>query len=112
MSKVRVIDDGRGREFHGQDLAGSGFSLIWVEAQPGDGPRLHRHTYEEMFVVEGNVTFIADGETIPAKAGNVVVVPAGVPHAFINAGPGVLRQIDIHGTDRILTEWLDEDPGP
>lgn len=109
MSKVRVIEDGRGREFHGRDLAGGPFSLIWVEAKPGEGPRLHRHAYEEMFVViEGEVTFTADGETIRASTGNVVVVPAGVPHRFLNTGTGTLRQVDIHGADRIATEWLEE----
>lgn len=113
MTRIRVIEDGRNREFHGRDLAGGNVSLIWVESQPGEGPRLHRHAYEEIFVVvEGNVTFTADGDTIEAKTGNVVVVPAGIAHAFVNAGPGVLRQIDIHATDHILTEWLDEEVLP
>jgi quercetin dioxygenase-like cupin family protein len=31
---------------------GVGVSLIFVDAPPGDGPRLHRHPYEEVFVVQ------------------------------------------------------------
>ncbi len=39
---------------------------------------LHRHPYEEVFVVqEGTATFTAGDETIEAKGGQVVVVPAG-----------------------------------
>jgi quercetin dioxygenase-like cupin family protein len=37
---------------------GSGLSIILLEAGPGRGPSLHRHDYEEVFVVhEGEVTF-------------------------------------------------------
>lgn len=32
---------------------------------------------------------------------------ANVPHRFVNNGPGVPRQIDIHATGNILTEWLE-----
>lgn len=110
MSRVTVIEDGRNGEFSGQDIASGGVSVIWVDAMPpGGGPKPHRHAYPETFVViEGNATFTVDGETMQAKAGNVIVVPAGVVHAFVNAGPGVLRQVDIHATDRIVTEWMED----
>lgn len=113
MGRVRVIEDGRNGEFNGQDLGGGNVSIIWIELPPGHGPKPHRHAYEKIFVVvEGNVTYTADGETIHATAGNVIVVPAGVVHGFVNAGPGVLRQVDIHATDRILTEWIDDGATP
>jgi len=36
--------------------------LIVVDARPDGGPRLHRHPYEEVFVVqEGTATFTAGG---------------------------------------------------
>jgi mannose-6-phosphate isomerase-like protein (cupin superfamily) len=40
-------------------------------------------------------------------AGELVVVPPGVPHAFKNTGEGVLKQIDIHVSPSFSTEWLD-----
>ena len=83
-------------------------SVIVVDAPPGSGPRLHRHPYEEVFVVqEGTATFTAGDETIEASSGQVVVVPGGVPHKFVNNGESRLRQVDIHASDRFITEWLE-----
>ncbi len=87
----------------------AGVSFIVVDAPPGSGPKLHKHPYEEVFVVqEGSVTFTAGEEVIEARGGQVVVVPAGVPHKFVNAGAGRLRQIDIHPSERFATEWLED----
>ena len=83
-------------------------SVIVVDAPPGGGPKLHRHPYEEIFVIqEGSVTFTAEDETIEARGGQVVVVPAGVAHKFTNSGTGRLRQVDIHASERFVTEWLE-----
>jgi mannose-6-phosphate isomerase-like protein (cupin superfamily) len=87
----------------------AGVSFIVIDAPPGSGPKLHKHPYEEVFVVqEGEATFTAGEEIIEASAGQVVVVPAGVPHKFVNSGTGRLRQIDIHASKRFVTERLDE----
>jgi len=84
---------------------------MMVNASPGGGPKLHRHPYEEVFVVqEGNATFTAGEETIEVSGGQVVVVPAGVPHKFVNSGTGRLRQVDIHASERCVTEWLEDRP--
>ena len=85
-----------------------GVSVIVVDAPPGGGPRLHRHPYEEVFVVqEGSATFTAGDDVIEATSGQVVVVPAGVAHKFVNSGAGRLRQVDIHASDHFVTEWLE-----
>ena len=87
----------------------AGVSFIVVDAPPGSGPKLHKHPYEEVFVVqEGNVTFTTGEEVIEARGGQVVVVPAGVPHKFVNSGAGRLRQIDIHASEQFVTEWLED----
>jgi mannose-6-phosphate isomerase-like protein (cupin superfamily) len=108
---VDMADPARGEdanEFQGF-RHGAGVSFIVVEAPPGDGPRLHRHPYEEVFVVqEGSATFTAGDEIVEAHGGQVVVVPAGVPHKFVNTGAGRLRQIDIHASERFVTEWLED----
>jgi mannose-6-phosphate isomerase-like protein (cupin superfamily) len=84
-------------------------SFIVIDAPPGSGPKLHKHPYEEIFVVqEGSVTFTAADEVIEASGGQVVVVPAGVAHKFVNSGAGRLRQVDIHASDRFITEWLED----
>ena len=106
---VELVDPARGDdagELQGYHL-GANVSVIVVDAPPGGGPKLHRHPYEEVFVVqEGNATFTACDETTEVAGGQVVVVPAGVPHGFVNPGVGPLQQIDIHPTGRFVTEWL------
>ena len=65
-----------------------------IDAPPGSGPKLHRHPYEEVFVVqEGSATFTVGEATIEVSGGQVAVVPAGVPHKFVNSGTRRLRQI-------------------
>ena len=94
-------------EFQGHEH-GAGVSFIAIDAPPRSGPTLHRHPYAEVFVVqEGTVQFTAGEETIEARAGQVVVVPAGVPHRFVDAGSGRPQQLDIHAGDRFVTGWLD-----
>ena len=95
------------RELVGDDHGGIGVCIIFVDAPPGAGPGLHKHPYEEVFIVqEGEMTFIAGDEERRAKAGEIVVVPAETPHAFSNTGDGPLRQIDIHVSAHFSTEWL------
>ncbi len=93
--------------FEGRDH-GSSVSFFVSRFSPGEGPALHRHPYEETFIVEeGRATFAVDGRTIEARAGQVVVVPAGAAHGFVNSGWGVLRQVSIHPTDRMIQEWVE-----
>jgi quercetin dioxygenase-like cupin family protein len=97
-----------GNEFVGAEHGGAGICFILVEAEPGSGPALHRHPYEEVFIVqEGRATYTAGGEQREVVAGEIVVVPPNVPHRFVNSGDGPLRQIDIHVSPRFATEWLD-----
>jgi mannose-6-phosphate isomerase-like protein (cupin superfamily) len=82
--------------------------IIFVDAPPGRGPSLHKHPYEEIFLtLEGEATFVAEGETLRVRSGDVVIVPADTPHAFTNSGDGRLRQIDIHVNPEFETEWLE-----
>jgi mannose-6-phosphate isomerase-like protein (cupin superfamily) len=94
-------------EFEGHEHGDTGISMIFVDAAPGGGPALHRHDYDEVFVVhEGQATMTVGEQQLEVGAGDIVVVPAGRPHAFVNSGAGRLRQIDIHLSPRYVTEWL------
>jgi mannose-6-phosphate isomerase-like protein (cupin superfamily) len=110
-SVINLADPARGEdanEFQGYHHDAS-VSFIVVDAPSGGGPRLHRHPYEEVFVVhEGSATFTAGEETIEVSGGQVVVVPAGMAHKFVNSGEERLRQVDIHASDRFVTEWLED----
>jgi mannose-6-phosphate isomerase-like protein (cupin superfamily) len=110
---IDIADPVRGEDtnaFQGHQH-GVGVSFIVVDVPPGSGPRLHRHPYAEVFVVqEGSVTFTAGDEIIEASGGQIVVVPAGVAHKFVSSGSRRLRQVDIHDSERFVTEWLDNLP--
>lgn len=96
--------------FEGYRYGDANVSFFLTDAPPGSGPRLHTHPYAEVFVVqEGQATFKVGDATIEATADQIVVVPAGVPHRFVNSGSGRLRQISIHTSARMLTEWIEED---
>jgi len=81
--------------------------VLFVDAAPGEGPRLHRHPYVEILIVlEGTSTFDDGVSRREVGAGEMAVVDAGQAHGFVNNGPGALRQIDIHLSPRFETEWL------
>ena len=94
--------------FEGHLNGGPDVSFFLIDSDRGGGPDLHTHPYAEVFVIEeGEVTFTAGDETIEAKAGQIVVVPAGVPHKYVNSGTGRARHIDIHASGSMNTEWLE-----
>ena len=96
------------RELTGEEL-GAGVSIILVDTPPGRGPSLHRHEYEEVFVLrEGEVTFTIGDEERVARAGDIVVVPPDTPHAFVNTGEEPLGMVAIHVSPLFATEWLDQ----
>src|SRR6476620_4343031 len=69
----------------GDDTAGR-YTLIDMHVPPGGGPPPHRHDFEEMFtVLDGEVQVTFRGETLVARAGQTINVPANAPHAFTNA---------------------------
>jgi mannose-6-phosphate isomerase-like protein (cupin superfamily) len=87
---------GMSHRFTGEDH-GTSVSFYLVEAPPGRGPALHTHPYDEILVMqEGEATCVVGDETGVLHAGDIVVVPAGTPHSFVNTGTGPLRQMDIH----------------
>jgi mannose-6-phosphate isomerase-like protein (cupin superfamily) len=87
---------------------GSGLSVIFVDAEPGRGPSLHTHPYEEVLIVlEGRATLDNGDGVREVGAGDVVLIPPGQPHAFVNSGEGRLHQIDVHVSPSFSTEWLE-----
>jgi mannose-6-phosphate isomerase-like protein (cupin superfamily) len=94
-------------DFVGEEYDSVPFSLILVHTRPGGGPRLHRHPYPEVFIVEsGQATFRLGDKEIVVPEGHVVVGPSNVPHGFTNTGTGELHLVAIHGASRFATEWL------
>lgn len=96
------------RKFEGY-LHAANVSFFISETPAGKGPKLHKHPYEEVFVVQsGQLTFTVGDETTEASGGQIVIAPAGTPHKFVNSGTDVAFHLDIHVSPQMQTEWLED----
>ena len=87
---------------------GASLSLILDDSAPGEGPRLHRHPYDETWVVqEGHVAFWLGDEEVTAGPGDIVIAPPGVPHKFVNEGPGAVPARLYPSSHTFIGEWLE-----
>jgi thiamine-phosphate pyrophosphorylase len=81
-------------------------ALEYVVDAEYDGARLHLHLRhaDSFHVLEGELEFEVDGETVRAGTGMSVVVPPGVPHAFTSVGPA--RFLNVHAPSCGFSEYL------
>jgi hypothetical protein len=84
----------------GSELAGHDFVLAeWVDDGESSAERpiaplhLHERDDEAWYVLEGALGFRRGGAVLEAGAGAAVLVPAGVPHTYWNAGEGRARYL-------------------
>jgi mannose-6-phosphate isomerase-like protein (cupin superfamily) len=109
LNRDELKPDGNSYNFEGYLYDDTNLSFLWVDMPPGHGPRLHKHAYKEIFIIqEGHGTFTVGSTTLEVKAGQVVIVSSDTPHKFFNSGEGPLRQIDLHLNSKIVTEWLED----
>lgn len=101
--------DGSTFEFEGFRFSDTEVSFIWVDMPPGGTIRLHQHPYTEIFIVQDGVsTFVVGDSTMQASAGQIIAVPANVPHKFSNTSNTQLKQVDIHVSKEFIMQWLEE----
>ena len=63
---------------------------------PGPPPHMH-NSYEESFIiVEGEMEFFVNGETVVVKAGESIDVPARTMHTFSNKTDKPCKWVNIH----------------
>jgi quercetin dioxygenase-like cupin family protein len=68
-------------------------TLIETINAPGFGPPLHRHPEAEIFrVLEGRYLYEVDGRRFQVGVGDVVSIPGGAAHAFVNVTDRPARQ--------------------
>ena len=83
----------------------------------GPGPHFHKEHVDSFYVLEGELEFTVEGNTIRAPARTYVAAPPGVVHSFTNPGPGRARFLNIHAPDRGFVDLQrardrGEDPDP
>jgi quercetin dioxygenase-like cupin family protein len=75
-------------------VSGRALTVIETCNAPGFGPPLHRHGETEVFrVLEGEYLFEVDSQRFEAAAGELVSVPGGAAHAFVNITDRPARQL-------------------
>lgn len=68
----------------GEDTHGR-FCVIDMHIPPGGGPPLHRHDFEETFILlEGEMEATFRGQKSMVRAGDTINIPANAPHRFRN----------------------------
>jgi mannose-6-phosphate isomerase-like protein (cupin superfamily) len=109
LNRDELPRDGNTYEFEGAQYQDVEVSFIWVDMPSGGTIRLHKRPYKEIFIIqEGVATFTVGSTALEAHAGQIIIVPADVPHKFMNRSDGRLKQTDIHVNRQFITHWLED----
>jgi quercetin dioxygenase-like cupin family protein len=105
-----VVEPGEGRrvgnvEFLARTADTPRFTFGIIDFAAGRELEAHVHADEDdaFYILEGELTFVLDGEDVAAPAGTFVLVPPGVEHGFRNDTAEAVRILNIHapaGFDR------------
>jgi len=76
------------------EVSGEALTVLETSNAPGFGPPLHRHRETKVFrVLEGRHLYEVNGRHFEAAAGDLVSVPGGDAHAFVNITDKPARQL-------------------
>jgi mannose-6-phosphate isomerase-like protein (cupin superfamily) len=87
--------------------------LVEATVPPGGGPAPHVHarTDETFYLVSGELDFLNGEKTFTAGTGDVVFIPRGTTHRFVNAGVQPARLLFVYtpgGAEGLFVEGGDE----
>jgi mannose-6-phosphate isomerase-like protein (cupin superfamily) len=70
------------------EQTGGALAVMLDETPPDGGPPFHVHSREDewFLVVEGRISFFADGRWTEVGPGGAVYLPRGCPHTYRNIG--------------------------
>jgi quercetin dioxygenase-like cupin family protein len=84
LPHIGLVGDTYTVTISGEHTAGR-FCVIDMHIPPGGGPPLHRHDFEETFILlEGQIEATFRGKKSIVRAGETVNIPANAPHQFQN----------------------------
>jgi quercetin dioxygenase-like cupin family protein len=84
-------------------------SVSLVQVNGDLKPHRHDRHDEVAIVLEGSGTFTIEGTSRELKPGDVVTIPRGAVHSFVNKGPGATAVVSIFspkfdGKDRVFVD--------
>lgn len=99
---------------HSRDVGGA-FTIVEARVLPWSGPPLHvHHERDEIFeVLDGAFRFQCGDDVVDISAGTTIVVPRGVPHAWVNLGARPARLLFSFvpgGIDELFEKMKDTPP--
>lgn len=89
------------------EQTGGEYSLMWELCPKGSGATPHYHDQDEQFyVIDGEITYLANGEELKAKAGSFVLIPRRTVHSFRvdSETATLLNSYTPAGFERTITE--------
>ncbi len=105
IPKAKIVHAGQGKKVavagdlytflaEGDDTS-RGYAIWEAVVPPGGGPPPHIQSREDegFYVLEGEITFVADGQEVVARKGSFLNIPRGVLHTFRNQSPADARML-------------------
>ena len=95
------------------EQTGGAYSLMWELCPRGSGPVPHYHDQDEQFfVIDGEITYLANGEELKAGPGSFVLIPRGTVHSFRvdSETSTLLNSYTPAGFERTITELGERAP--
>jgi len=81
-------------------VPGSNLTLSFLRLSPGLDAKLHSHPEEQAVVVlEGALDLVVEETTYHVRAGDVAIIPGGVPHSAVTHGEAC-RVLDVFSPAR------------
>jgi quercetin dioxygenase-like cupin family protein len=91
---------------HSSAEGNASLATVYFEVEPGAHLGLHQDSAEELLLVlEGEGEAIVGDETGLARAGEIVTVPAMVPHGIRNVGTGTLRVLGFFSASTVVSTF-------
>ena len=89
------------------EQTGGAYSLMWqlCPRRSGPGPHYHDHD-QQVFGMDGEITYLAGGEELKAGPGSFVLIPRGTVHSFRvdSETATLLNSYTPAGFERTITE--------
>lgn len=91
-----------------QVAAGEAMSIQHFRIDPGATVDIHDHHHEQLgYLIAGELSFTAAGETLRVEAGDSYAIPSDEPHGVENNGDEPAVGIEIFSPPRPTPPWLE-----